>query len=104
MCHLDPDLRADALARSPDWRPAFGQHAAAQGHLQNQGVRPGDLFLFFGRFRPVEPPGAAWRYVKNTPVVHRLFGWLQVSEAIRVGPDPEHTLAVHPWLCPLGFG
>ena len=104
MCNLDPDLRADALARSPDWRPAFGQHAAAQGHLQNQGVRPGDLFLFFGRFRPVEPPGAAWRYVKNTPVVHRLFGWLQVSEAIRVGPDPEHTLAVHPWLCPLGFG
>ncbi len=98
-CHLDPDLRAGALPRPSGWRPAFGQHAAAQGHLQNQGVGPGDLFLFFGRFRPVESPaGATWRYVRSTPVVHRLFGWLQVSEAVRVGPDPEPTLAVHPWL------
>ncbi len=98
MCHLDPDLREDALPRPTGWRPAFGQFAAAQGHLENQGVGPGDLFLFFGRFRAVEPLGTMWRYVRNAPVVHKLFGWLQVSEALRVGREPEHALAVHPWL------
>lgn len=53
-CHLDPDLYADALPRLPGWRPAFGQVENAQSHLQNQGVGPGDLFLFFGWFRSVE--------------------------------------------------
>ena len=65
-CHLDPDLNADALARSPGWRPAFGQVEIAQRHLENQGVGPGDLFLFFGWFRAVEPGnGGTWRYVRN---------------------------------------
>ena len=40
-CHNDPDLKMGA----------FGQVASAQGHLNNQGVGSGDLFLFFGTFR-----------------------------------------------------
>src|SRR6266436_9207163 len=46
--HLDPDLRRDALTRATGWRPIFGQADAAQSHLTNQGIGPGDLFLFFG--------------------------------------------------------
>ncbi len=57
FCHLDPELDRDALDRSAGWRPAYGQQGPAQGHLARQGVGPGDLFLFFGWFRPVKPCG-----------------------------------------------
>ena len=98
-CHLDPDLNADALARSPGWRPAFGQVEIAQRHLENQGVGPGDLFLFFGWFRAVEPGnGGTWRYVRNAPDVHRLFGWLQVSEVVPVGENLSRARSARPWL------
>ena len=98
-CHLDPDLRANALPRLPDWRPAFGQVGAAQGHLERQGVGRGDLFLFFGWFRPVERlQNDSWRYVRNALTVHRLFGWLQVSEVVPVGADPASARVAYPWL------
>ena len=98
-CHLDPDLNADALPRLPGWRPAFGQVEKAQSHLENQGVGPGDLFLFFGWFRDVEPVnGAAWRYVPNAPHVHRLFGWLQVSEVVPVVGTLKRARTERPWL------
>ena len=48
--HLDPDLIAGAYPRGEGWRPLLGQTGSAQGHLRNQGVEPGDLFLFFGVF------------------------------------------------------
>jgi hypothetical protein len=52
FAHLDPDLRPEALASRPkDWRPAFGQSGAAEGHLTNEGIGAGDLFIFFGWFR-----------------------------------------------------
>ena len=81
--HLDPDLRGPALAtRHPNWRPAFGQTHAAQGHLDRQGVAPGDLFLFFGWFRRVERYEQRWRYVANAPQIHGLFGWLQIDQIL----------------------
>ena len=89
-CHLDPDLEADALKRSHGWRQAFGQVEAAQRHLENQGVGPGDLFLFFGWFRAVEPGnGGTWYYDRTAPHVHRLFGWLQISEVVPVEGDSD---------------
>ncbi|CAI8922445.1 hypothetical protein EMIT0158MI4_310005 [Burkholderia ambifaria] len=42
------------MANIPGWRPALGQTGAAQGHLSNNGVGAGDVFLFFGWFRQVE--------------------------------------------------
>lgn len=48
FAHLDPDLRASAYPRLPDWRPLFGQSDQSQTHLKNEGVTVGDLFLFFG--------------------------------------------------------
>ena len=98
-CHLDPDLQVGALPRQPGWRPAFGQFKAAQGHLASQSVGPGDLFLYFGLFRSVEQvAGGTWRYVQNAPWVHRLFGWLQVSEVVTVGTDTVGARAARPWL------
>lgn len=82
--HLDPDLVRSAVPRHRGWRPVLGQAGAAQGHLAAQGVAAGDLFLFFGLFRPVEQRGGRWRFVPGSRSRHRIWGWLQVGEVWRV--------------------
>jgi hypothetical protein len=94
-CHLDPDLVRDSLPRTRGWRGALGQTGSAQAHLRNQGVGVGDLFLFWGLFRPVAYR-AQWRYVGARE--HRLFGWLQVGAVVEVPEDPSGVLARWPWL------
>ncbi len=51
--HLDPDLYRKSLPRHRGWKPIFGQTGSARGHLRNQGIREGDVLLFFGLFRNV---------------------------------------------------
>ena len=77
--HLDPDLRPGLLPRPPRWRPTLGQHASAQGHLRNQGVCAGDLFLFWGLFRSVD---ASLRWVGRPE--HHVWGWLQIASVVPV--------------------
>src|SRR5690349_7188978 len=60
-CHADPDVDENILARKPGWRVALGQVSSAQGHLANQGVGIGDVFIFWGLFREVERD-SRWRY------------------------------------------
>jgi putative DNA base modification enzyme with NMAD domain len=81
--HLDPDLRRDAIARTAGWRPIFGQAAAAQSHLARHEVGCGDLFLFFGCFRQAAKVGGEFRFVRDTPKLHVIFGWLQVGRVSR---------------------
>lgn len=85
--HLDPDLLEGSLPRPPGWRPLFGQMGQAQGHLRNRGVGPGDLFLFFGLFRRVERIGGVWRFMREAPPRHLLWGWMQV-ECVQPLDDP----------------
>jgi len=92
--HLDPDLRSDAIARATGWRPIFGQAAAAQKHLANQGIGPGDLFLFFGYFQRAERVGGEFRFVRGAPRLHVIFGWLQVGAVARV---TDSLVADRPW-------
>jgi len=68
-CHADPMFHAG--------RCAFGQAGAAQAHLANQGVGPGDIFVFFGLFAG---PGG--------PPHHRIFGWLRVESVRALGAAP----------------
>lgn len=82
--HLDPDLSSQSILRLNGWRPIFGQVGASEGHLQNQHVGRGDVFLFFGLFRRVEESHKGWRYVRTARPIHALFGWLQVAERISV--------------------
>ncbi len=82
--HLDPDLRASAIARDAGWRPLFGQDSAAQTHLERHCVGPGDLFLFFGWFHEVRETNGRWSYIPNAPDLHVLFGWLEVAEAVPI--------------------
>lgn len=46
-CHLDPDIDENAMKRKPGWRHCFGPSASAQTHLEKQGVKGCDLYLFF---------------------------------------------------------
>lgn len=64
FCHHDPMFL-------PDGTCLFGQVGAAQSHLANQGVGPGDVFLFFGLFRE-----------ERQPAHHRIFGYLAVAEVV----------------------
>lgn len=83
-CHLDPDIRLGMRTSEPvGWRPAFGQTDAAQGHLKNQGVGKGDLFLFFGWFRQVfQKRNGHFNYSPDAPDLHVLFGYLQVGDIL----------------------
>lgn len=94
-CHLDPDIVAYILPRLPGWRGSLGQVAAAQGHLANQAVGVGDLFVFWGLFRPVEHR-QRWIFVGERE--HRVWGWLQIGEVINLGADGSHALSERPWL------
>lgn len=99
--HLDPDLRRDSLPRSPCWRPIFGQTGAARGHVRNQGIGPGDLFLFFGLFREVTWAEGALRYTVDRMPQHAVFGWLQIERILAVDSPACQALAwarYHPHL------
>jgi Nucleotide modification associated domain 3 len=82
--HLDPDLNGTSVPRQPGWRGVFGQAGAAESHLQHQGVGAGDVFLFYGWFRRVECWGGVYRYVRDSPDLHVIFGWLQIEQRIPV--------------------
>lgn len=96
--HLDPDLDAAALSRPAGWRPAFGQSGAAQGHLRNQGIGVGDVFLFYGWFREVERRDGKWQYRREAPNLHVLFGWLQVGGVLNIGAATTAYRTQYPWL------
>ncbi|KPQ20795.1 MAG: hypothetical protein HLUCCX21_07480 [Porphyrobacter sp. HL-46] len=96
-CHLDPDLDHRVLATRPaGWRGALGQASASLSHLENQRVDEGDLFLFWGLYRPVERMAGRWRY--SGPRQHVIFGWLHVGEVCRIVDDGADVLGRHPWL------
>ncbi|MCG8668033.1 MAG: hypothetical protein MI867_01345 [Pseudomonadales bacterium] len=99
--HLDPDLLESAFERQPGWRPLLGQTGSAQGHLQKQQVQQGDVFLFFGLFRPVELFNRKWRFVPGAPSCHHLWGWLQIGEIKKVDSEDVQSsqwLKYHPHL------
>lgn len=58
---------------------AFGQAGAAQGHLANNKVGVGDLFLFFGLFSEED----------RSDRHHRIFGYLNVEEVFHLGARPK---------------
>lgn len=96
LVHVDPDIEKSTLSRVKGWRPVFGQVGAAQSHLANQGVGVGDIFLYFGWFRPVEMFEGHWRYVRHVESFHGLFGWFRVSDVIDV--DGVGTHSIPDWL------
>ena len=61
--------------------------------LNNAGVEPGDLFLFFGWFRPVEKTDKGYRFARkgsgdfySSADMQVIYGYMQVGEIIK---EPE---------------
>ena len=82
-CHLDPDIRKGIRPTPPGWVPAFGQVDAAQTHLDNQDVKKGDLFLFFGWYRKTEYVDGKLRFIRNAPDIQAIYGYLQIGEVLK---------------------
>ena len=80
LCHLDPDLRPEICHRPPGWKPLFGQCGAAAGHLINQKVAAGDIFLFFGTFQFTGYSAGKLQFKPDNPPFHALFGFLQIGD------------------------
>lgn len=98
--HVDPDLHKDRIERLEGWRPAFGQTGAAQRHLENQGVGPGDIFLFFGWFRDVSRNAdGVWRPTPGGRDIHAFHGWLQIGEVLDLSSGRATDWLRYPWLC-----
>ena len=82
-CHLDPDIRKGIRNEEKGWKPTFGQCEAAQGHLINQKIKEKDLFLFFGWFRKADYIDGKLRYVKDAPLIHAIYGYLQIDSILK---------------------
>ena len=90
-CHVDPDIVQRYAVKPEGWKPAFGQCGAAQGYLRNTaGVKPGDLFLFFGNFKAVSTgktlsyrarPGIPGATVPDGEI-QIIWGYLQIGEIL----------------------
>ncbi|MCK0127392.1 hypothetical protein [Erythrobacter sp. F6033] len=81
LCHHDPMFCDDGTC-------VFGQHSAAQTHLERQGVGLGDVFVFFGLFAEEE----------TREPHHRIFGYLRVEEmiALKGGAPVDLVDIAHP--------
>jgi hypothetical protein len=84
QAHLDPDIHLASLKRHHKWRPIFGQAGASQGHLRNQRVNTGDLFVFFGLFQEVIWKSGAWKLNSTCLPKHVLWGWFQIDRCIAI--------------------
>lgn len=82
--HLDPDVGEASITRHKEWRPLFGQVGASQGHLRNQGIGAGDLFLFFGLFQQVIVDNNEFHLNQKSLPKHIIWGWFQVASSVTV--------------------
>lgn len=97
-CHLDPDLIQDVKPRQAAWQPALGQAGNAAAELLE--VEIGDLFLFFGNFRQATYTKGRFQFLKGSPEMHVIWGYLKVKQIydqrqIESGQIPE-ALQDHP--------
>lgn len=90
--HVDPDIY-HLNGKQP--YGAYGQAGAALGHLDNQGVGVGDLFLFFGTFCKTIMLDDKLQYEMMHPF-HAIFGYLKVERKVSM-TDIEDEPALH-WL------
>jgi hypothetical protein len=93
--HLDPDLRhGNRATRALGWRAMLGQVGAAERHLENCGVGPGDIFLFFGWFKHASHGGPGYLgYAPGDRGFQAIWGWMEIEETL-----PARQFAdKHPW-------
>jgi len=82
-CHLDPDIFEYVKDRPVGWKACFGQSGVALTHLDNNKVKVGDIFLFFGWYKQTVDNNGKIRYARNAPDQHIIFGYLEVGRIAR---------------------
>lgn len=95
-CHLDPDLRNGTLNRGDEWKPAFGQTGSSLTELRDNGVKEGDLFLFFGWFKKTEYHNGQLRYMPKSPNLHVIYGYMQIGSIVESVNQIPDWLKYHP--------
>jgi Nucleotide modification associated domain 3 len=93
--HLDPDLNFSSIQRLTGWRPIFGQTDAAQGHLRNNRITVGDIFLFYGLFKDVIFEDGVWLWKRNSTCKHIIWGWMQIGQVLSL---EESRASLPAWL------
>jgi hypothetical protein len=74
-CHNDPMFYSVDNKKGV----ALGQADRAEGHLRNQQISEGDIFLFYGWFKEIEKIEEKWRYT-NKPDLHIIWSYMEVKE------------------------
>lgn len=98
LAHFDPDICENAFdKREPGWRGSFGQCLAAQGHLRNQGVGIGDIFLFFGLFRRVNLVNGKFTYLRSSKPIHLIWGWMQIGDVVDIAEEQAQNHVKYTW-------
>ena len=102
-CHLDPDINLNIIKRPKEWKPLFGQINAAQTHLQNQGVKKNDIFLFFGWFKKTINENNKLLFDPNESNhgIHIIFGYFQIGRIMNILSDTKipSWIKYHPHTC-----
>ena len=107
QAHLDPDINSNITERrEQSWEAIFGQCDSSASHLDNQNIKEGDLFLFFGWFRKTIETATGLKYdPKDKTGKHVLWGYLEVGKAFKIVKEdecPRHYLN-HPHFEPNSY-
>lgn len=96
-CHLDPDVYMNIIKRKSGWTPSFGQINASQTHLENNKVKEGDIFLFFGWFKHTKYKNNKLVFDNTKPDLHIIFSYLEIGKIIKTYKDNiQNWLDYHP--------
>ncbi len=82
--HLDPDMIKGSLPRKEGWKPLFGQRDSSLSHLLKNGVRVGDLFLFFATFQKTKYTGCNLTFDKSDKPRHIIYGYFSIGEYVNL--------------------
>ena len=74
----------------------FGQEGPALSHLNNQGIKENDIFLFFGWFKRAEIVDGKFQYKKNAKDLHVIYGYLQVGKKYDTYDEIKKNFPWHP--------
>jgi hypothetical protein len=98
--HFDPMIQSLLPEKPPVG--AFGQSGSALGHLKNNHISQGDVFLFFGTFCEYYFENKKLKRYQMMHPFHAIWGFLEVDSCNDIDPSQsdaeDEVLKVYPYL------